>query len=171
MTYVLVDTNVAVVANGGHQQAGIGCVRKCVLRLMNIKEGSKIVLDSCGLILKEYLKHNPHGMPRGAGDVFMVWASDNQANPNVCLRATVTPRHGTAVSRDRNDLDPDLEEFPNDPALATFDRQDRKFVAAALSSGVNPVIVNATDRDWANHHDQLAAHGVVVEHICSSVMG
>ena len=60
----------------------------------------------------------------------------------------------------------DSEEFPNDEALAGFDRDDRKFVAAARASIRDPAILNATDSDWGQFEQLFAQHGVVIEQLC-----
>jgi hypothetical protein len=59
-----------------------------------------------------------------------------------------------------------FEEFPNDAALAGFDPDDRKFVAAARASMRDPVILNATASDWGRFEQPLARHGVVVHQLC-----
>ena len=166
MTFVLVDTNAAIVANGNADHVTRDCMANCLRRLMEIRSKQQIVLDSCGLILKEYLKYNPHGTPRGPGDQFMVWAYDNQENKDVCLKAHVTPKQNSFLSSATDADDPDLEEFPDDGSLNDFDRQDRKFVAAAIASNVDPIVVNASDSDWKKHELELAGHGVRLEHIC-----
>ncbi len=39
-------------------------------------------------------------------------------------------------------------DFPKDSDLKNFDKSDRKFVAVAIASKINPEIVNAVDSDW-----------------------
>ena len=70
MVEVVVDTNVAVVANGLAEQANDGCVERCGDELERIIDGCVVVLDSDGLILDEYQKIlNFSGQP-GVGDFF-----------------------------------------------------------------------------------------------------
>ena len=127
MSEVIVDTNVAVVANGFAQQASDGCVEQCVDELERIVNGCVVVLDSDGLILDEYQKIlNFSGHP-GAGDAFFKWLFFNQANPEHCRKVAITPH-----------ADRGFEEFPDDSALANFDRDDRKFIAVALASKTAP---------------------------------
>ena len=78
-------------------------------------------------------------------------------NPDRCESVEITPR---------NDLEDDFHEFPDDPALANFDRSDRKYVAVARASQQSPVILNATDSDWWHHRETFEKHGVVIEFLC-----
>lgn len=60
-----------------------------------------------------------------------------------------------------------FEAFPADPRLETFDRDDRKFVAAAIVSGrTETQIVNAVDSDYRLHQAALDDAGVVVQELC-----
>ena len=96
------------------------------------------------------------GQP-GVGDAFLKWVWQNQANASTCEMIVIHPR-GTSGE--------DYEEFPDDPALARFDRSDRKFVAVALGSNLNPDILNAVDRDWWDFRVSLEAHGVRITFLC-----
>ena len=159
MSEVIVDTNVAVVANGFTQQASDECVERCVAELECIVNGCVVVLDSGGLILEEYQKKlNFSGHP-GAGDSFFKWLFFNQANPEHCRKVAITPH-----------ADHGFEEFPDDPTLANFDRDDRKFIAVALASKINPPILNASDTDWWNYLDTLKQHGIEVSFLCPELM-
>jgi hypothetical protein len=64
----------------------------------------------------------------------------------------------------------DCEEFPDDPELVRFDRSDRKFVAVALASRLDPSVLNATDTDWWHYRECLKRHGVRVVFLCSGLM-
>lgn len=50
-------------------------------------------------------------------------------------------------------------------AFARFDPSDRKLLAAALTDPATISIVNATDSDWLQIEDELAAAGVSVLHV------
>jgi imidazolonepropionase-like amidohydrolase len=54
--------------------------------------------------------------------------------------------------------------FPDDPALADFDRSDRKF--AALARNAKAPVATATDSDWLNHRAALVRHAIAVDFIC-----
>jgi len=85
----------------------------------------------------------------------MKWIHENQCNGDRCERVPIT-RH-----EERG-----FVEYPDDVALATFDRSDRKFVAVALKSELDPTILNAVDADWSEHQDAFQACGVVVKELC-----
>lgn len=158
----MIDTNVGVVANGRAAQAGPDCVLACIDSLQDAIDGKLILLDDGRRILEEYRRNLSLGGQPGPGDRFFKWLWANQANSTCCLTVPITSR---------NNDETDFREFPDDPALATFDRQDRKFVAVALASGRNPPVRNASDRDWWVFRDRLAQHGVHVEFLCPDLMG
>ena len=157
----MVDTNVAVVANGRTPQAGIQCVETCVTTLIEIRDHHRLLVDEQGLILDEYRRHlSPSGQP-GPGDAFFKWLWDNQGHLDHCRQVSITPMR--AGSRSFN-------EFPDDPDLARFDREDRKFVAVAVASEEWPPILNASDTDWWDHWAALKRHGVEIRFLCPELM-
>lgn len=155
MRDVLVDTNVAVIAN---RIAGHSCASVCLEQLEQFFSGERrLILDDGGDILREYLKQRPHGYPRGPGDQFLVWAFTNQGNPSRCGLVPITPHP-----------DRGYEEFPDDVGLAGFDRDDRMFVASAIVHGGRPPIWNAGDSDWRNFATSLAPYVDVIE-LCEGI--
>lgn len=157
----MIDTNVALTANGEAEHADTQCVLNCLQELAASKNGRYVLLDDAGMILQEYLKQKPHGFPQGPGDAFLVWVYDNQANPKFIRTVPVTPLYGDHRG---------FAEFPDDPELMAFDYDDRKFVAVALASGVAPTILNATDTDWWLHRNALVRNGVQVQFLCPQMM-
>lgn len=161
MTYVVVDTNVGVVCNGHHPEADPGCIESCRTALARvIKKHDRLVLDRQQHIVEEYVSQlSPSGQP-GLGDEFFIWVLRNQWDPQVCEVVDITP-----------DAQREFAEFPQDPDLASFDRSDRKFVAAALASQQAPDILNAVDSDWWDHRLTLARHGVRLRFLCPNRFG
>ena len=159
---IVMDTNVAVVANGGAGQAGDSCVLTCITTLLEIRDSQRVLLDEAGSILEEYRRHlSPSGQP-GPGDAFFKWLWDNQAHSDHCRQVAITPTHvGTRM----------FEEFPDDPDLKAFDPSDRKFVALAIASGERPSVLNAADTDWWNHREALGRHGIETRFLCPELMG
>ncbi len=158
---VVVDTNVAVAANGQTPQASIDCVRGCIRALLHVRAERRLLLDRAGLILNEYRTYlSPTGQP-GVGDAFFKWLWNNQANPQLCQHITLTP-----LADDRRQF----AEFPADPDLMDFDQSDQKFVAVAIASGEHPPVVEATDTKWWSYREVLARHEVPVEFICPELM-
>ena len=160
-TEVVLDTNVAVVANGTAEQASKACMSVCTVKLLEISEAKdcSLLLDDRYLILSEYQKElNFSGQP-GPGDAFFKWIWERQADERYCRIVTVTPHEARG-----------FEEFPDDPDLESFDMDDRKFVAIALASGSGPQVFNASDTDWWDHREALQRHGVDVVFLCPDLM-
>lgn len=156
---VVMDTNVAVVANGEAGQATPDCVTACIDQLLLIREQHRTLLDENGLILDEYRRYlSPSGQP-GPGDAFFKWLWDNQANSDHCLTVRITP-----------DVRRDFVEFPDDSELVGFDRSDRKFVAVSLASGLDPTLLNASDTDWWEYRVPLQRHGIRIRFLCPDLM-
>ncbi len=158
-TEIVMDTNVAIVANGEADQAGPNCIRKCVERLLQMVDECRVLLDNQSLILNEYRNNlSPSGQP-GPGDAFFKWLFDNQGNQEHCRKV------GVRLNPER-----EFEEFPIDPKLSSFDRDDRKFVAVVLASGTSPEVLNASDSDWWHHRQDLQQHGIEIVFLCPELM-
>ena len=160
MSGVVVDTNVAVVANGHHEAAGSACIKACITALIEARQ-QLVLVDDGFRIFTEYRRSLSHSGQPGVGDAFFKWLWDNQANPDHCRQVAIT-----AIGNN----DANFAEFPTDTGLSTFDAADRKFVAVALASGLNPTILNASDTDWWNFREPLARNGVAVEFLCPELM-
>jgi hypothetical protein len=157
MRSFVVDVNVAIVANAKNTHADLECMSTCVDALINIRESGKIVLDDGLRILSEYTAHLSRSGQPGVGDAFMRWIWEHQAVENRCEQVQLTPKSGEHE---------DYMEFPTDPDLKTFDRSDRKYVAAALTSREHPEVLNAVDTDWWEHRVALERNGVNVRFLC-----
>ncbi len=153
---VVVDTNVAKVANGETEQAGSSCVTCCIDRLLDIRRHFRVVLDHGGEILEEYERNLEFAGPN-PGDEFYRWLWNHQG----------THSHKVSITADPGR---EFHEFPDDPDLKGFHRKDRKFVAVALASGTNPEILNASDKGWWNHRKPLRRHGVEIKFLCPELM-
>ncbi len=155
----IVDTNVAVVANARDVHAGPDCVIACIDALDRIRSEECLLVDDQSRIIDEYRRHlSPAGQP-GAGDAFFKWLWENQGNAERCRRVRITLESSRG-----------FEEFPDDPALAGFHRDDRKFVAVALACGTAPRILNASDTDWWQYRAALKSYGLRIEFICPELM-
>ena len=155
---VIIDTNVAVVANGKSEQASEDCEGTCISRLQEITSGKvKLVVDDQRRIIEEYRGNlSPTGQP-GVGDAFLKWVEMNWTNETLCDRVIVSRIEGS---------DTEFEQFPADAALENFDSDDRIFVAVALTHPEKPPILQAVDRQWWDFRDALYQHDVTVEFIC-----
>lgn len=155
---MVVDTNVAMVADGMNPLASSACKDACILRLAAIMRSGGLIIDTTGLIVQEYARTLGFSGRPGAGRAFVKWAHDNQFNISLCQRVAISCRGEFGWRL--------FEEFPDDPALSTFHKDDQKFVAVAVASGVNPPVVNAVDSDWWHHRNVLRGHGLIIEFIC-----
>ena len=156
---VVADTNVLFVANGKTEQASPECQAACKSALEQVQAEYRTLLDEMGHILEEYRKSLDGAGQPNLGTEFFFWLWDNQSNPIHCRKVPIT------VHADRG-----FVEFPDDPRLAQFDYDDRKFVAVALASGTAPKLLNATDTDWWHNHQELTENGVDVEFLCPELM-
>ena len=151
MTAFVVDTNVAVVANGRGITADLQCQLTCVEKLRSVAVGEVVAVDDQGEIVKEYRKRlNPSGMP-GVGDAFFKHVFNNQYEGDRVLRVPVTPSE---------DARRGFDELPHN----TFDPSDRKFLAVAVVAGAT--VLNATDGDWEEHASLMEELGVEVCQLC-----
>lgn len=156
----IVDTNVAVVANGKSPQADLLCVRACVEQLLSIQRNGKIVLDEAWEVIREYRDNlSEHGQP-GMGDAFFLWVLQNWKNPNICeLYALAIEDHEPR----------EFIAFPKTSALAGFDPADKKFVALAVVA--QAPIYTAVDPGFWDYKEALAAHNISVEFVCPDYFG
>jgi len=150
MTFV-VDTNVAIVANGRDTHADEHCRLACVKKLNSVTTRSIVAIDDVGCILAEYASHLTRPGGPGVGDAFFKHLFDYQYDPRRVLRVAVTPSED-----DRRGF----EELPEN----TFDRSDRKFLAVAVVA--NAVVLNATDSDWNEHQELMDDLGVEINQLC-----
>ena len=158
--WVVIDTNVGVVANGKHEPAELNCIAACVEALKKARK-QVVVVDEDFHIFEEYRRHlSPSGQP-GAGDAFFKWLWNNQGNLNCCLKVKIVAKTG---------MNENFVEFPDNPDLSGFDPSDRKFVAVAVASEQNPPILNASDTDWWQYRKALDRNGIKVVFLCPELM-
>lgn len=151
---IVVDTNVAIAANGRNTHASEECQLSCIALLSMLAKGRKgevVILDDLGLIFDEYSYHlSYHGQP-GVGDIFFKYLHDNKHTQKSVQLVTITPNNDDATG---------FEELPINP----IDKSDRKFLAVALVS--NAEIVNALDTDWHEQHAFVTQVGVNTRQLC-----
>lgn len=160
MDSLVIDTNVLAVANGKHPNAADADVFKC----QEFLEGTRtrhVSVDTLGLIFEEYFKHADRSGQPGIGDAFAKWLWHNQWDEAICEQVVITPD----PEGDREFL-----EFPDDEALSAFDRDDRKFVAVAVSSQFDAVICNASDSDWWDFRAAFEKHRLNINFLCPELI-
>lgn len=149
-----------MVANGLAPHVSDACRLASIAGLQEIVARGTVLLDDANLILHEYLGNLRVGGQPGVGDRFFKWLWDNQGYPDKCQKIEIHPI-----------VDPKVfDEFPDDPELAAFDPADRKFVAVALASTLNPPILNSSDSDWWIFGEALARNGIDVRNLCPDLI-
>jgi hypothetical protein len=147
----VVDSNVAVIANGRDTNASLACRTAAIDALAALLKTGRIIVDDAGAMLAEYRTYcHPRGQP-GVGDRFFREVLMNYSGK--------IERITLEISDDGSYVD-----FPRDPDLVKFDLSDRKFAAAARKLSV-PVL-NAVDSDWFDHRAALKRNGIKVEFLC-----
>ncbi len=152
MNTFVVDTNVAIVANGGHGvDADESCQLTCAERLERLVQRETVAVDETGLLIEEYARHLSWAGAPGVGDMFFKHLVDRQyAKDRVCRVSII-------------ESDDDRRGFEQLPAN-DFDPSDRKFLAVAVVA--DAVVMNATDSDWEEHADLMNELGVEVDQLC-----
>lgn len=147
---VVVDCNVAVVANGRGTHASRDCQLACISELERIVVAHRVALDKGGLVLQGYRGHLSFSGQPGTGDMFFKHLFYNQYDPGRVSRVKITP----------SDSNRGFEELPPN----SLDPADRKFLAVAVVA--QAPILNATDSDWSEHAHLLDNLGVMVDQLC-----
>lgn len=131
-------------------------MQACVQALLGVTRAGHLVLDDSGLIFEEYARNLSFAGQPGTGGAFMKWVHERQWDTSVCSRVPITPHD-----------DREFAEFPDDPSLKAFDRDDRKFVAVSAAHHARPPIVQAVDQQWREWSDALESAGITVRFLCS----
>ena len=154
----VVDTNVAIVANGRDTHADEPCQDTCKQKIESIcqGQGAIIALDDEGRILNEYCSRLKHSGAPGLGRAFLIYVFNHQYNDHRIRRFKITP----SCDEHRG-----FKELP----VNRLDQSDRKFLAVAVVSGA--VVVNATDSDWSEQRTLTDSLGVTVEQLCPQHAG
>lgn len=153
MTEVIVDTNVAVVANEQNDGVATSCIDACKIFVATARDQHVVLVDDADAIRQEYAQALQQSRPYGLGALFLQHIYQHQYNL-ARVRRVALP---VAASGEYAD-------FPNDPALAAFDPSDRKFAALARRTGIS--VTNATDSDWIDNIAALNAYGITVDFLC-----
>ena len=151
MKAYVVDTNVAIAANGRETHADEDCQLACVSTLRSVVAEEIVAVDDQGQILAEYSRHLHYAGRPGVGDMFFKHVFDNQYQVGKVRRVRISP------------VDDDQRGF-NELPPNTFDPSDRKFLAVAVVG--DAVVMNATDSDWAEQATLVAGLGVEVSQLC-----
>ena len=150
----VVDSNVAIVANGKAQQVSAVCQICCIEFLqyaISPKSPDVIALDNNGAIFDEYKKHLSFAGQPGVGDIFFKFIHDQMYSKNKIKLFVINPVNDESVG---------YRELPPN----NLDQSDRKFLAVACVAKAN--IANATDTDWEQQKALVTSLGVTVKQLC-----
>lgn len=151
MTAYVVDTNVAIAANGRNTHADDKCRKACIEKLTDVCSQHVVVLDDGGRIFDEYKRNlNFAGAP-GVGDMFFKHIFNHGYDEKRVHRVSITP-----CSNNR-------QGFKGLPPN-TLDPSDRKFLATAVAGKAD--ILNATDSDWSEQKELTERLRVEVRQLC-----
>ena len=151
---VVVDTNVAMAANGRNTHASLSCQYECAVFLEVLVSPGKrthIILDEQGLIFAEYRSRLGYKGEPGVGDMFFKYLHDHMYLDKKIKLVPITPIDDE--KRGFNELPPN-----------SVDKSDRKFLAVATVATAE--IVNAVDTDWHKQIKFIASLGVTVRQLC-----
>lgn len=156
MSAWIVDTNVAVIANGGHDGASLDCVASCAEALQQVMQAGVLFVDDGqgeSEIVAEYRTHlDARGQP-GPGDAFLKWVLTREWSEEVVERIAIT-KTGDSYA-----------ELP--PEASVIDPSDRKFVAVAtVTKNRYPEVLQGLDSKWVGWRDVLDRLGVSVKFLC-----
>lgn len=155
----VIDTNVAVTANGMHGAATAECITASARSLKEVMESGHLFIDDARRIIDEYTDNLNSRGQRGPGDVFLKWVLTNEWSHRI-TRVPLSPK-----PRDPNDF----EELPSPHAGLTYDPSDRKFLAVAAAHPEHPPILQATDSKWWGWRESLADVGVSIHFLCAEI--
>lgn len=151
MSAFVVDTNVAIVANGRETHADRRCQLACIVELERVVSEGVVAVDETGFILGEYQGYLNHSGQPGVGDVFFKHINNHLYQDRRVRRVPVTPS---------DDDRKGFEELPEN----SFDRSDRVFLAVAIVG--EATVLNATDSDWDEYAGLMDELGVSVNQLC-----
>ncbi|MCU0476822.1 MAG: hypothetical protein MUC99_12065, partial [Anaerolineae bacterium] len=153
------------------------CKLNCVRQVKRWRQGlSRLILDTEKAIQGEYLQNltplrGRRGFQGSPAEILLreiiqlAVGRDDRATAPAVVYVTLTPVGSQGSG--------DYAEYPDHPALADFDRSDRKWIAAARSyqqlspDNEAPEIINAADSDWMAVEDILATeYKIGVQVIC-----
>lgn len=155
----VVDTNVAVTANGANEAVGRGCVAASARALQAVMSRGHLYIDDAGRIVTEY-RHDlrARGEP-GAGDAFLRWVLTHEWGRARVTRVPITPKRG---------VPDDFHELPAPPPDVHYDPSDRKFLAVAAAHRSRPPVLQSCDSKWWGWRSALAEAGITVCFLCEA---
>ena len=153
----VVDTNVAMIANGANAAAPMTCVVASAKALQEVMAAGHVFIDDGGRIVAEYRDNlRATGQP-GPGDAFFRWLLTHEWGAEKVTRVPITP----AADDEEN-----FVELGTPPKGTVYDPSDRKFLAVAAAHAAHPPILQSFDSKWWGWTEALAKIGVTIHFLC-----
>lgn len=154
----VVDTNVAMTANGANDGAAPACVAESAKALQAVMGRGHVFIDDGGQIVAEYRANlSAKGQP-GPGDAFLKWLLTHEWAGAKVTRVKISPM---------KDDDESFSELPKPARGSTYDPSDRKFLAVAAAHPEHPPILQAFDSKWWGWQAELEKVGVTIHFLCA----
>lgn len=153
----VVDTNVAVTANGKHGGVSAGCAAASARALAKVMQSGHVFVDAGRLIVKEYRQNLSASGEPGPGDAFLRWLLTHEWGSERVTRVMITC----------TDDGQDFLESPAPPHGVSYDPSDRKFLAVAAAHPDHPPILQSADSKWWGWRESLSAAGVHLHFLCA----
>lgn len=159
----VIDTNVAVTANGANDGAPATCVASSAKALALVMSKGHVFVDAGGRsrIVDEYRKHLRAAGEPGPGDAFLKWILTNEWSGQRVTRVVITPK---SVDGD------DFHELPPPPENTVYDPSDRMFLAVAAAHPERPSILQSFDSKWWGWRAALGEIGVAIHFLCEEAI-
>lgn len=155
MSDVIIDTNVAVVANRQNPGVAPDCIEACIVFLARARTEHVVLLDGGDEVRAEYVRALHQRRPYELGAQFLIHVYQQLGNPKR-VRIVDLPKTTSGA----------FVDFPQVPDLERFDPSDRKFAALARKTGT--AVTNAVDGDWIEFLAPLCTNGIAVDFLCGS---
>jgi hypothetical protein len=152
----VVDTNVAVIANGTSAPASADCAAASARALQDVMRSGHVFIDDAGEIVTEYRNNlAPFGQPL-PGNAFLKWLLTHEWDRRRVTRVTVTRNNGSTG----------FDELPVPDDGTRYDPSDCKFLAIAATHPEHPPILQAMDSKWFGWVKALETCGVTIHFLC-----
>ena len=152
MNSIVIDTNVWAAAGKSIVDVETieeaDCIESCTDWIQRfLKSNSKVLVDAAGKVIDEYQRYIGQGR-----------------FPESKLSQLYSELWGKIEFKDIQFDDSGYAVLPQN--IRFHDREDRKFVALALTTDPYAPIYNSMDTDWEKEKDQLAECGLTIIELC-----
>lgn len=152
----VVDTNVAVTADGRNDTATAACMAASARVLNEVMTKGHLFIDADREIIDEYQRNLAVGGEPKAGATFLKWLLTNEWDVDRVTRVRIT-KDGSETG---------YAELPAADDGTRYDRSDCKFLAVAAAHPDHPPVLQALDTKWWGWRAPLAKCDVTLHFVC-----